>query len=202
RRTTNGRVRDAGVAGDPALDRRLVVYRTADPVTGEALEPGAVGELLARGPGVVEAYFENPGADAATFTADGWLRTGDLGSVDDEGWLRLAGRVKDCYRCGGEQVVPGDVEVVLLGHPSIAQAHVVPLPDERMGEVGVAWVVLEPGVELDAAEVLAWAAPQLARFKVPRHVLAVDAADVPLTPSGRPRKFLLAERARQTLLPS
>ena len=202
RRTTNGRVRDAGVAGDPALDRRLVVYRTADPVTGEALEPGAVGELLARGPGVVEAYFENPGADAATFTADGWLRTGDLGSVDDEGWLRLAGRVKDCYRCGGEQVVPGDVEVVLLGHPSIAQAHVVPLPDERMGEVGVAWVVLEPGAELDAAEVLAWAAPQLARFKVPRHVLAVDAADVPLTPSGRPRKFLLAERARQTLLPS
>ncbi|SDN88658.1 fatty-acyl-CoA synthase [Klenkia soli] len=202
RRTTNGRVRDAGVAGDPALDRRLVVYRTADPVTGEVLEPGAVGELLARGPGVIDAYFENPDADAATFTADGWLRTGDLGSVDAEGWLRLAGRVKDCYRCGGEQVVPGDVEAVLAAHPSIAQAHVVPLPDERMGEVGVAWVVLEPGAELDAADVLAWAAPQLARFKVPRHVLAIGAAEIPLTPSGRPRTFLLAERARQTLLPA
>lgn len=202
RRTTNGRVRDAGVAGDPALDRRLVVYRTADPVTGEVLEPGAVGELLARGPGVIKAYFENPDADAATFTADGWLRTGDLGSVDAEGWLRLAGRVKDCYRCGGEQVVPGDVEVVLAAHPSIAQAHVVPLPDERMGEVGVAWVVLADGAELDGAAVLAWAAPQLARYKVPRHVLAIDATEIPLTPSGRPRKFLLAERARRTLLPS
>jgi fatty-acyl-CoA synthase len=200
RRTTNGRVRDAGIAGDPDLDRRLVVYRTADPVTGEPLEPGAVGELLARGPGVIDGYFENPGADASSFTADGWLRTGDLGSVDADGWLVLAGRVKDCYRCGGEQVVPGDVEAVLAAHPSVAQAHVVPLPDDRMGEVGVAWVVLAEGAELDEAGLIAWAAPQLARFQVPRHVLAVAAAEVPLTPSGRPRKFLLAERARQTLL--
>ncbi|KQS60890.1 acyl--CoA ligase [Geodermatophilus sp. Leaf369] len=199
RRTTNGRVRDAGVAGDPALDRRLVVYRTADPVTGEPLEPGAVGELLARGPGVITGYFENPAADAATFTADGWLRTGDLGSVDADGWLRLAGRVKDCYRCGGEQVVPGDVEVVLAEHPGITTALVVPLPDERMGEVGVAWVVLAPGAELDAAEVLAFAAQRLARYKVPRHVLAIAPDQIPLTPSGRPRKFLLAERAKQTL---
>jgi fatty-acyl-CoA synthase len=148
---------------------------------------------------VITGYFENPAADAATFTADGWLRTGDLGSVDADGWLRLAGRVKDCYRCGGEQVVPGDVEVVLAEHPGITTALVVPLPDERMGEVGVAWVVLAPGAELDAAEVLAFAAQRLARYKVPRHVLAIAPDQIPLTPSGRPRKFLLAERAKQTL---
>ncbi|KQS72153.1 class I adenylate-forming enzyme family protein [Modestobacter sp. Leaf380] len=201
RRTTNGRVRDAGVAGDPALDRRLVVYRTCDPVTGADLAPGEVGELLARGPGVVKGYFEDPAADAAAFTADSWLRTGDLGTVDAEGWLRLTGRVKDVYRCGGEQVVPGDVEAALAAHPSVARAHVVPLPDDRMGEVGVAWVVPAPDAVVDEAGLVAWCAEHLPRHAVPRHVLAIDADDVPVTPSGRPRTFLLAERARQTLLP-
>lgn len=199
RRTTNGQMRDAGVAGDPALERRLVVYKTADPVTGADLLPGEVGELLARGPGVISHYHENPAADRAAFTADGWLRTGDLGSVDADGWLSLAGRVKDCYRCGGEQVVPGDVEAVLAEHPAVAQAHVVPLPDERMGEVGVAWVVPAPGAVVEEAELIAFSAGRLARYRVPRHVLVLTAEEVPLTPSGRPRKFLLAERARQRL---
>ena len=109
------------------------------------------------------------------------------------------GRRKDCYRCGGEQVVPKEVEDVLTGHPAVDQAHVVPLPDRRMGEVGVAYVVLRKGHELDAEELILLCSERLARFKVPRHVVAIAASEVPETPSGRPRKFLLSERARAEL---
>lgn len=199
RRTTNGRLRDVGVAGDPALGGRLVVYRAADPDTGRDLGRGAVGELQAFGPGVTPGYWDNPEATAAAFTEDGWLRTGDLGLVDEDDYVHLVGRVKDCYRCGGEQVVPTDVEDVLITHPGIDQVLVVPVPDARMGEAGAAFVVRAPGSEVTAEEVLAQAAQSLARFKVPKHVLFVDAAEIPLTPSGRPRKFLLSEKAAAEL---
>ena len=195
RRTTNGRLRDVGVAGDPALDGRLVVYRAVDPETGRDLGRGVAGELQARGLGVTSGYWEKPEATAAAFTDDGWLRTGDLGMVDEDDYVHLVGRLKDCYRCGGEQVVPSDVEDVLLRHPSVAQALVVPVPDTRMGEVGVAFVVRRPGATLEAEEVLGTLAGRLARFKVPKHVLFIDADEIPLTASGRPRKFLLTELA-------
>lgn len=197
--TTNGRLRDVGVAGDPGLGGRLAVYRVADPETGAELPAGTVGELLVRGPGVTSGYYKKRAETAAVFDADGWLHTGDLGFLDSEDYLTLVGRVKDCYRCGGEQVVPKEIEDVLTGHPAVAQAHVVPLRDERMGEVGVAWVVLRPGADLAAGELIRYSAERLARFKVPRHVLTIEVDDIPTTPSGRPRKFLLAERAAQLL---
>lgn len=195
RRTTNGRLRDVGVAGAPELGGRLAVYRVVDPQSREELPTASVGELRARGPGVTRGYYNKPEETAAVFDEQGWLRSGDLGRVDADGYITLVGRLKDCYRCGGEQVVPKDIEDVLTGHPVVSQAHVVPIPDPRMGEVGVAWVVFRDGCAADPDELVAYCGARLARFKVPRHVLAIAATDLPTTPSGRPRKFLLAERA-------
>ncbi|MER5673951.1 class I adenylate-forming enzyme family protein [Pseudonocardia alni] len=201
RATTNGCVKTAGVAGDPALGGRLVEYRVLDTATLAELPAGAAGELVCRGPGVTPGYYRNPEADAAAFLPGGWLRTGDLGTFDADGYLHLVGRTKDSYRCGGEQVVPGDVEAVLARHPSVHQAFVVPVPDARSGEAGWAWVVPRAGHTVDAGVLVAWCAEHLARFKVPRHVAEIAVGDIPLTPSGRARKFLLAERAARELHP-
>ena len=144
---------------------------------------------------MTRGYWDKPEATAPAFTEDGWFRTGDLGIIDHDDYVRLIGRAKDCYRCGGEQVVPKDVEDVLLEHPTVAQALVVPVPDPKMGETGAAFIVLRPGGGGHEEELIALVAGRLAQFKVPRHVLFIDADDIPLTPSGRPRKFLLAQRA-------
>lgn len=197
--STNGRLRDVGPAGDPALGHRLVVYRVVDPETGLDVAPGETGELLARGPGVTAGYYNKPEATAEAFTADGWLHTGDLGRLDADDYLTLLGRRKESYRCGGEQVMPTETEDLLVSHPAVLQAHVVPVPDERMGEVGVAFVVLRDAPATTPQELLDFCAERLARFKVPRHLLPIRAEDIPVTPSGRARKFLLVQMAMQTL---
>lgn len=196
---TNGRVRHAGVAGDPALGGCLVVYKTIDTVTGTDLPRGAVGELLARGPGVTEGYYNKPDETAVAIDAEGWLHTGDLGVVDEDDYLRLVGRVKDCYRCGGEQVVPKEIEDVLITHAAVGQALVVPVRDPRMGEVGAAWIVFKEGAGAEPDELIRYCADRLARFKVPKYVLPIAAADIPVTAVGRPRKFLLAEMATRAV---
>ena len=198
-RTTNGRLRDVGPAGDPAHGGRLVVYRVVDPESGNDVAPGRVGELLARGVGVTAGYYNKPEATAEAFTTDGWLRTGDLARIDEEDYLTLVGRRKESYRCGGELVMPTEVEDLLVTHPAVLQAHVVPVPDERMGEVGVVVVVPREGAQAGDAELLAFCSEHVARFKVPRHVLRMRADEVPLTPSGRARKFLLAQIALERL---
>jgi len=121
-------------------------------------------ELQVRGPNVFPGYWRNPEATAAAFTEDGWLRTGDVAECDDEGFYRLKGRLKDMYISGGENVYPAEVEAVLHEHPLVADAAVVGVPDERWGEVGVAFVVAD-GVSDE--ELRAWCAERLARFKVP-----------------------------------
>ena len=196
---TNGRLRDAGPAGDPAHGGKLVDYRVVDPETGRDVAAGEVGELVAKGPGVTRGYYDKPEATAEAFTADGWLRSGDLGRIDAEGYLTLVGRRKESYRCGGEQVLPTEIEDLLVTHSAVLQAHVVPVPDARMGEVGVAWVVLRDGPAVETAELIEFCGQRLARFKVPRHVLTIRAEDIPATPSGRARKFLLVERAIKAL---
>lgn len=197
--TTNGRLRDVGPAGDPAHDGKLVVYRVVDPDTGRELPLGEVGELMARGLGVTAGYYNKPQATAAAFSADGWLHTGDLGRLDADGYLTLVGRRKESYRCGGEQVLPTEAEDLLVTHPAVLQAHVVPVPDERMGEVGVAYVVLRDQPATTPEALIAFCAERLARFKVPRHVLPIRADDIPATPSGRARKFLLVQMATRAL---
>jgi len=170
-----------------------------DPASGQEVPLGQVGELQAMGPGVMKAYYNKPDETAAAFTADGWLHTGDLGYLDAEDYLTLVGRLKESYRCGGEQVLPSEVEDVLVSHPAVLQAHVAPIPDERMGEVGVAFVVLRDKMSCESTALEALCNERLARFKQPRHVLFVSASDVPTTPSGRARKFLLSQMALESL---
>jgi fatty-acyl-CoA synthase len=192
---TNGRMRDAGPSGDPSLGGRLVVYRLVDPETGRVLPPDEVGELMARGPGVTAGYYKRPDDTAKAFDAEGWLHTGDLGRFAEDGYLTLVGRHKESYRCGGEQVMPTEVEDILVSHPAVLQAHVVPVPDRKMGEAGAAYVVLRPEPAVSPQELIALCAGRLARFKVPKYVLPIRAEDLPVTPSGRARKFLLSQRA-------
>ncbi len=192
---TNGRRRVAGPSGDPTLGGLLVEYRVVDPETGKDMPDGDVGELAARGPGVTTGYYKRPDATAEAFMADGWFRSGDLGRFDADGYLMLVGRRKESYRCGGEQVMPTEIEDILVTHQAVQQAHVVPVPDRRMGEAGAAYVVLRPGIPVTTEELIALCADRLARFKVPKYVLPIKAEDLPVTPSGRARKFLLSQRA-------
>ncbi len=197
--TTNGRPRDVGPAGDPALGGKLVVYEAIDEHSGEPVAEGEIGELVARGPGVTAGYYNKPEATAAAFDRHGWLRTGDLGRFNADGYLTLVGRSKESYRCGGEQVLPTEIEDLFTSLPDILEAHVVPIPDERMGEVGVAFIVPRAGTSVDIDSLKLLAEDRLARFKLPRHFLIVEQSVIPTTASGRARKFLLAEKAMNIL---
>ena len=197
--TTNGRIREIGAAGQTAPGGKLVDYRVVDPETQGVLGPGEVGELRAKGPGVTRGYYNKPEATAEAFDAEGWFRSGDLGRFDADGYLTLVGRLKESYRCGGEQVTPTEIEDVLTSHPAVLQAHVVPVPDKRMGEAGAAFVVLRAEPAVTPEELIALCAERLARFKVPKYVLPIRIEELPTTPSGRARKFLLAKRAIEEL---
>jgi fatty-acyl-CoA synthase len=131
------------------------------------------GELLVRGPNVFAGYWRNPQASAEA-VVDGWLRTGDVAERDDDGFYRISGRLKDMYISGGENVYPAEVEDVLLALDGIADAAVLGVPDERWGEVGAAFVVLDPGAALSEDEIVAACRERLARFKVPASVRFLD----------------------------
>lgn len=197
--TTNGTIKPAGVAGDPALGGGLAVYKVVAPDTGEELGAGQIGEFVARGPAISPGYFDKPAETAQAFTADGWLRTGDLGRIDPDGYLVLTGRIKESYRFGGELVLPSEVEEVLGRHPAVKAAHVVGLPHARMGEVGCAFVVAADGAVVDETELLAYCAQFLARFKVPARVLPIDESQLPVTVTGRVQKFRLVQQATALL---
>jgi fatty-acyl-CoA synthase len=196
---TVGRPKPAGVAGDPALGGLLAAYATVDPETGAPLPEGAPGELVVSGPIVMRGYRDNPDENARAFDDEGRLRSGDLGRVRPDGYLELTGRSKDLYRCGAESVMPAEVEAVLTERDDVEQAHVVAVPDERMGEVGCAFVVAAPGAQPEPDELIAYCRDQLSRHKVPAHVILVEAGELPLTASGKVQKFVLAERATTLL---
>jgi fatty-acyl-CoA synthase len=155
-----------GLAGKPYPHVEVAV---ADPVTGEHLDGAAAGELLVRGPSVFAGYFREPELTAAALH-DGWLHTGDLVIRDSEGYYQVVDRIKDIFISGGESVAPAEVESVLFAHPSVADAAVIGVPDDRWGETGAAYVVARSGVATDEQELIAWCESQLARFKVPRYV--------------------------------
>ncbi|CAN5737338.1 long-chain fatty acid--CoA ligase [soil metagenome] len=144
-----------------------------DPETGSLLDGPGTGELVVKGPNVFAGYWRNPEATAAAF-ADGWLLTGDLAERDDEGYYRIAGRLKDLVISGGENIYPAEIEDVLHGHPAVAEAAVVGVPDKRWGEVCLAFVGLRAGAEASEEELLEWCRARLARFKVPKEVRFVD----------------------------
>jgi fatty-acyl-CoA synthase len=148
------------------------------------------GELQVQGPNVFPGYWRNPEATREAFTADGWLRTGDVAERDDEGFYRIKGRLKDMYISGGENVYPAEVEAALHEHPSVSDAAVVGVPDERWGECGLAFVVAD-GVGEE--ELLAWCAARLAKFKVPASVRVV--AEIPRNSLGKIQKQSLVAEA-------
>jgi acyl-CoA synthetase (AMP-forming)/AMP-acid ligase II len=160
---------------------------------GAEVAPGEAGEILLRGGSVMAGYLDDPQATAQALSPDGWLRTGDLGIVDLHGCLHIVGRLKDMFIVGGFNAYPAEIENALLRHPAIRQAAVVGIPDERLGEVGMAFVVTEPGAALTGEELIGWARDQMANFKVPRRVEFVD--ELPLNATGKVMKDVLRERA-------
>ncbi|KAB2383452.1 FadD3 family acyl-CoA ligase [Actinomadura montaniterrae] len=165
--------------------------RVADGTGGDAAE-GEVGEILLRGPTVMAGYLDDPEATAEVLSADGWLRTGDLGCFDGRGCLRIAGRSKDMFIVGGFNAYPAEIEAMLLEHPGVREAAVVGVPDERLGQVGMAFVVPRTPAP-SAAEVIAWCRERMANYKVPRFVELIG--ELPLTASGKVHKAVLEERA-------
>ncbi|MFB1028178.1 MAG: AMP-binding protein, partial [Thauera sp.] len=134
------------------------------------LPVGEAGEICLRGFHVMRGYFEDAKATAETIDSDGWLHTGDVGTLDARGYLRITDRLKDMFIVGGFNCYPAEIEAALTAHPSIAQVAVIGLPDERMGEVGCACVVLRPGHALDEPGLIAWSRERMANYKVPRFV--------------------------------
>jgi len=160
----------ATTCGRPIADFEL---RIDSP--GDSPDPTAAGEVLLRGPDVMLGYLDDPQATAAAIDADGWLHTGDVGTVDGAGNLRITDRLKDMYICGGFNVYPAEVEQTLTRLDGVADVAVIGVPDERLGEVGRAFIVRRPGVTIDEEAVIAYSRRHLANFKAPRSVVFLDA---------------------------
>ncbi|WP_326639385.1 AMP-binding protein [Streptosporangium sp. NBC_01755] len=189
---TVGRPKLAGVAGLPG---DVCVYRTVDPVTGEFLPAGTEGELVSTGPTHMLGFWNKP-EESALALRDGWVYSGDLGIVREDGYLVLTGRSKELYKSGGELVMPKEIEDLLTARPGISQAYAIGVPDDRWGETGCVWIVPEPGAKLDADEIIAFCKENLARFKVPKHVLFAEPSELPTTPTGKIQKFRLVQQAK------
>lgn len=164
-----------------------VELKIVDRVTGRPLLLGETGEVCVRGPCVMQGYHGMPEATAAAFDAEGYLRTGDLGSLDAQGYVRIHGRTREVIIRGGENIYPAEVEEALLGHPGVAAAAVIGVADERWGQQVGAAVVPRDGAQLTPEALEAHAATRLAHFKVPRRWRFVDS--LPMTPSGKVRKM-------------
>jgi acyl-CoA synthetase (AMP-forming)/AMP-acid ligase II len=162
---------------------------------GDPVAPGTPGEVVTRGYHVMLGYLDDPDATREAVDAEGWLHTGDIGVMDERGYLRITDRKKDLFIVGGFNAYPAEIEGILLRHPALSQVAVIGVPDERMGEVGLAFAVLRPGQELDAETLIAWARDEMANFKVPRRVEIVDA--LPLNASGKVLKYELRARTRR-----
>jgi acyl-CoA synthetase (AMP-forming)/AMP-acid ligase II len=172
----------------PGVEVRIVDDQGAEVGRGEA------GEIVVRGYNVMAGYFEAPDQTAEVVDVDGWLHTGDVGTMDDDGYVTVTDRKKDMLITGGFNVYPAEVERLLLTHPQVAQAAVIGVPDERMGEVGMAFVVAVGGTTLDPDDVRAWARGHLANYKVPQRVRVVDG--LPMNASNKVLKDELRAAAR------
>jgi Acyl-CoA synthetases (AMP-forming)/AMP-acid ligases II len=160
---------------------------------GSAASVGEVGELSVCGPSVSPGYWGKPEGQGCGFSGDGWFRTGDLVSVDAEGFYTIEGRVKDLIISGGENIFPAEIETVLREHPCVADAVVIGMPDNRWGELPAAFVVVEDGAELAVEDLRAFAFTRLAKYKVPRTMIEIE--DIPLGSTGKPDRQALVEIA-------
>ncbi|MDP4916432.1 MAG: AMP-binding protein, partial [Haliea sp.] len=160
---------------------------------GAAVPAGTEGEIWCRGYNVMQGYLDNPEETARTITADGWLKTGDVGVMDVDGYVRITDRIKDMFIVGGFNCYPAEIENCLHGMPGVTRAAVIGVPDERMGEVAFAWVVAAADVALDEAAVIAWSRENMANYKVPRFVRLVQ--ELPMNAGGKVLKNELRQRA-------
>ncbi|MEE2768367.1 MAG: FadD3 family acyl-CoA ligase [Actinomycetota bacterium] len=160
---------------------------------GKEVERGVPGEIVIRGYNVMVGYLDEPTLTAEVVDAEGWLHTGDIGVMNVDGYLDITDRVKDMFITGGFNVYPAEVENLLLDHPAIGQVAVVGIPDPRMGEVGVAFVVPALDIAPDEEEIVAWARERMANFKVPRRISVVES--LPMNASGKVLKYELRNQA-------
>ncbi|RNL86869.1 acyl-CoA synthetase [Halostreptopolyspora alba] len=181
-------VRKSGSAGKSSFFTNV---RVVDE-DGHDTEPGQPGEIVVAGPNVMRGYWGRPDSTAASFTNDGWFKTGDVATVDEEGYVYVVDRVKDMIISGGENIYPAEVENVLYDHPGVAEVAVIGVPDEKWGETGRAVVVPRQGVEVTAQELIEHCSGRLARYKIPKSVHFADA--LPRNASGK----LLKTQLRQS----
>jgi acyl-CoA synthetase (AMP-forming)/AMP-acid ligase II len=179
----------ANTCGRPIPD---IEVRCVD-AEGKERPRGQPGEVLVRGYNVMKGYFEDPEETAKAIDAGGWLHTGDVAVMNERGYLKITDRLKDMYILGGFNCYPAEIESLLFGSGLFAQVAVIGIPDERQGEVGMAFVVPAPGKDLSEERVIAWARENMANYKVPRRVAIVDA--LPTNATGKVLKYALRERA-------
>jgi fatty-acyl-CoA synthase len=172
--------------------------RIVDVKTGAIVPRGQNGELCTRGYLVMKGYYNDPKSTAATIEPDGWLHTGDLATMDDDGYVRITGRIKEMIIRGGENIYPREIEDFLHTCPGIANVQVFGIPDPKYGEAVAAWVQLKRGARLSAREVQDFCHGQIASFKIPRHIRFVDS--FPMTVSGKVQKFRMREMAVEEMM--
>ena len=174
-----------------------VEARIADPETGQVVGPGVQGELQARSSMVMRGYYNLPDATASAIDEEGWLHTGDLATVDDDGYYKITGRLKDMIIRGGENVYPREIEEFLYTHPKVSDVQVIGVPDERFVEEIMAWVMLRPGESADADEIREFCRGKIAHYKIPRYVKVTT--EFPMTVTGKIQKFRMREMAIEEL---
>jgi fatty-acyl-CoA synthase len=172
--------------------------KVVDPATGATVERGTPGEYCTRGYSVMLGYWDEPEKTAGAIDADGWMHTGDLAVMRDDGYCQIVGRIKDMVIRGGENIYPREIEEFLYAHPDITDVQVVGVPDERYGEELCAWIQLREGADpLDSAAIREFATGKLAHYKIPRYVMVVD--EFPMTVTGKVRKVEMRERSVSAL---
>ena len=171
--------------------------KVIDPVSGETVAPGVSGELCTRGYSVMHGYWEDPGRTAEAIDAEGWMHTGDLATMDIEGYVNIVGRIKDMVIRGGENIYPREIEEFLYRHPQIQDVQVVGIPDPKYGEELCAWIIPKPGQTLNEDDVKAFCKGQIAHYKVPRYIRFVT--EFPMTVTGKIQKFKIRDDMKQQL---
>ena len=191
---------------DDSIERRVstvgkvlpgVEVRLIDPETGREVAVGEQGELQTRSSMVMKGYFNMPEATADAIDSDGWLHTGDLATVDQDGYYKITGRLKDMIIRGGENIYPREIEEFLYTHPDIADVQVIGVPDQRFGEEVMAWVMLRSGSEVSPEQIREFCRGKIAHYKVPRYVKIAD--EFPMTVTGKIQKFRMREMAVEEL---
>jgi fatty-acyl-CoA synthase len=190
---------------DDPLERRVSSVGRVQPhvevkiidEAGNTAPVGEQGELLTRGYSVMKGYWNDDERTAESVDAQGWMYTGDLATIDAEGYCNITGRVKDMICRGGENIYPREIEEFLYTHPAVSQVQVFGIPDNRLGEISCAWIILKSGESATEGDIVNFCKNQIAHFKVPAHVRFVE--EIPMTVTGKPQKFAMRDRMMEVL---